>query len=72
MEQFILSNLNQEGQKLQVPSLRLPYAVNYDSNNFTLLSGLNQNKVSKETQENNDPMQSNIRQKQMFEYTQIK
>lgn len=39
MEQFILSNLNQEAQKLPVPALRLPHPSS-DVNNFTLSSGM--------------------------------
>lgn len=47
MEEFILSNLNKDSQKMQVPALRLPYSQNEagstaDGHNFTLSSVLNQ------------------------------
>ena len=43
MEEMILSNLKKEGQKMPVPSLRIPFNNNSGSangHNFTLASGL--------------------------------
>jgi hypothetical protein len=52
MEQFILSSLNKEANKLPVPHLRFPDAQ--DGHNFTLSSGLLA-KGAHEDAENVDP-----------------